>query len=216
MWTLRGKFSVQWIELTYAIVLLLMGVLWPLLLLSAKHGAPCCRKQTIYRPLHLPLLFLSSISISEEQCRVAHKTNCDFSSHPAADNHWEGLSLSPPRGLHNICDALALSPLLAAGESSPGFCPWPEMCHYLCCGLRAGFSTSLCPSFPLDITNKRQGLDSTDFAVFFLKAPSCSHPLGVSLVVLALLHPSNSLVMTPAWWTETRAGALWIETIVWK
>lgn len=172
MWTLRGKFSVQWIELTYAIALLLMGVLWLLLLLSAKHGAPCCRKLTIYRPLQLPLLFLSSISVSEEQCRVAQKTSCDFSSHPVADNGREGPSLSPPWGLHNICDALALSPLLTAGEPSPGFPPCPEMCHCLCCGLHAGglplgLAHFCSPPFPLDITNKREGLYW--FCCFFLK-----------------------------------------------
>lgn len=215
MWTLRGKFSVQWIELTYAIALLLMGVLWLLLPLSAKHGAPCCRKLTIYRPLQLPLLFFSSISSLRGAMQSGPENHLCLLLVPCC---WQPLRGHVPSPTVRTAQYLWCSCPFSIADCRWVF-PWLlslprnvplSMLWFKCWRPSSRFSTSLCSPFPLGVTNERVSLDSTDFAVF------CSYRLGVSLVMLAVLHPNNHLVMTPAWWTETSAGVLWIEIIAWK
>lgn len=170
MWTLRGKFSVQWIELTYAIALLLMGVLRLLLPLSAKHGAPCCRKLTICRPVQLPLLFFSSISslrgaMPRKPLAPSPRPQLLTSTGHVPSPHHKDCTISAMLLSFSIADCRWVFPwLLSLPRNVPLSLLW-----FKCWRPSSGFSTSLCPSFPLGVTNKREGLVPTNFSGFFLE-----------------------------------------------
>lgn len=212
MWTLRGKFSVQWIELTYAIALLLMGVLW-LLLLSAKHAAPCCRKLTIYRPLQLPLLLLSSISSLRGVMQSGPENHLWLLLTPCC---WQ-----PLRGHVPSPTMRTTQYLWCSCPFSVALCRWVfpwllsllrnvplSMLWFASGDLPVGLAHLCAPLFPWIQLIKGKILTSLILLFFSLKAASCSYPLCVPLVMLAVLHPNNHLVKTQAWWTETSAGAL--------
>lgn len=173
MWTLRGKFSVQWIELTYAIALLLMGVLW-LLLLSAKHAAPCCRKLTIYRPLQLPLLLLSSISSLRGVMQSGPENHLWLLLTPCC---WQ-----PLRGHVPSPTMRTTQYLWCSCPFSVALCRWVfpwllslprnvplSMLWFASGDLPVGLAHLCAPPFLLDTTNKREDLYFSYFAVFFLE-----------------------------------------------
>lgn len=172
-----------------------------------------CRKLTIYRPLQPPLLFLSSISSLRGAMQSGPESHLWLLLSPCC---WQPLR-GCPFPYHKDCTiSVMLSPFLHCWlqVSLPLSRNVPlSLLWFNCWRPSIRLSTSLCPPFPLGVTNKREGLDSTGFAVFSWRLFPALTPL-VSLLWCWLyciqISGHDSSMMT---WDQCRSIMNWNNSL---